>query len=132
MEEGGTNPTSAAVACLLIHKTLEPRMAERAAAFIASMQRDDGGLAAHHTAPVSDLMSTYTGLLTLDKLDALGTVELGPVGGFVREMEATNGGFRATTCDDVVDLEYTYYGLGTLALLIALARPQAARRSKSA
>jgi len=132
IQDGGTNPTSAAIACLLIHEALDSLMIQRATAFIVSMQQNDGGLAAHHSAPVSDLMSTYTGLLTLDKLDAIGTIKLGRVGRFVRAMAAASGGFHGTTSDDVVDLEYTYYGLGTLALLTALAMPHVARSSKSA
>jgi geranylgeranyl transferase type-2 subunit beta len=115
--ESGTNPTAAAVAFLLMQDTLDDAIAEPAAEFILSMQREDGGFAAHHRAPVSDLMSTFTSLVTLAQIGALRRIRLAAVARYVQGLMSSEGGFRGTAMDEAVDPEYTYYGLGTLGIL---------------
>lgn len=115
--EGGTNPTAAAVAFLVMHDALDSAIAEKVVDFIGAMQREEGGFAAHRSAPVADLMSTFTALVTLAELDALGRIKLAPVARYAQGLAATEGGFRGTAVDDVVDPEYTYYGLGALGIL---------------
>ena len=114
---GGVNPTAAAIAFLSMFGALDEETREQAAGFVGSMQQEDGGFVAHAGAPVSDLMSTFTALVTLAQLDAVRRVGLGTAARFVRSLAAPAGGFRGSAPDAVADAEYTYYGLGTLALL---------------
>ena len=113
----GANPTAAAVAFLSMHGALDARLAKGTADFIVRMQLAEGGFAAHANAPVADLMSTFTSLVTLAELDALRRVALAPVARYARQLAAAQGGWRATAVDAAVDLEYTYYGLGVLGIL---------------
>ncbi len=120
---GGTNPTAAAVSVLARSKTgIDEDAAEGAAEFIGSMQRPGGGFAAHGKAPCPDLLSTFTGLMTIALLDRAGPVGLGDVARFVRKCACGTGGFGATTDDGGADVEYTFYGLGTLSMLAAIAK----------
>ncbi len=130
--EGGTNPTSAAVAFLAMHDALDDSIAEKVAGFIVAMQREEGGFPAHRTAPVADLMSTFTSLVTLAELGALRRIKLAPVARYVQGLAATEGGFRGTSMDDVVDPEYTYYGLGALGTLGAEASCAGPRAKRTA
>jgi geranylgeranyl transferase type-2 subunit beta len=114
---GGTNPTAAAVAFLLIHDAVETDLAAHAVDFLASMQAPAGAFRAHARAPEPDLLSTFTALVTLWRLDALDRADLAGVGRFLRDAAAPNGGFRAGPGDVGTDVEYTYYGVGTAALL---------------
>ncbi len=114
---GGVNPTAAAIALLSMFGLLDEVAREEGAGFLGSMQQDDGGFAAQAGAPVSDLMSTFTALVTLAQLGAARRVGLGATGRFVRTLAAPDGGFRGSAPDAVADAEYTYYGLGALALL---------------
>ena len=114
---GGVNPTAAAIALLSTFGLLDEETREGAAGFLGSMQGEDGGFAAHAGAPVSDLMSTFTALVTLAQFDAARRVGLGAAGRFVRSLAAPAAGFRGSVPDAAADAEYTYYGLGTLALL---------------
>jgi geranylgeranyl transferase type-2 subunit beta len=137
--EGATNPTAAAVALLaLLAAPEEPSnkgpmertsaIAARAAEFLASMQRPEGGFAACAGAPEPDLLSTFTASVALAGLGALGRVKLAPVARFARGLQASPGGFRGCAGDAAPDVEYTYYGLGTLALLAEAALPDRVRR----
>jgi len=119
---GGVNPTAAAIALLSMFDILDEEAREGATGFLGSMQGEDGGFTAHAGAPVSDLMSTFTALVTLAQLGAVRRVGLGAAGRFVRSLAAPAGGFRGSAPDAVADAEYTYYGLGTLALLALEAR----------
>lgn len=144
-EEGSINPTAAAVGLLVLSGGIEGGLqalsggikgglqalsggiegvlGTETLGFVASMQRADGGFGAHRGAPVSDLMSTFTALVTLAEGDAMGRVNMASVGRFVKALAGPDGGFRGTTLDDATDLEYTYYGLGALGLLgLQLAR----------
>jgi geranylgeranyl transferase type-2 subunit beta len=85
--------------------------------FLASMQNDEGGLRANTRIPIADLLSTFTGCLTLRDLGALSEVDEGAAARFARAMECEHGGFRGGELDPGHDVEYTFYGLGCLALL---------------
>ena len=115
--EGGTNPSAAAVGFLVTQDALDGTTADKVADFLVAMQREEGGCAAHRNAPIADLMSTFTSLVTLAEMDVLRRVKLAAVGRYVQGLAATAGGFRGTTLDDRVDPEYTYYGLGALGIL---------------
>ncbi len=112
----GTNQAAAAVALLGMSDALDEPTAERAARYLAPMQRPEGGFAANDGAP-ADLLSTFTALVALCDLGALGLAKLAPAARFARSLHRPDGGFRGSADDDAVDVEYTYYGLGTLALL---------------
>jgi geranylgeranyl transferase type-2 subunit beta len=113
---GQTNPTAAAIALLQLADRLGAAVSQETAAWLQSMQSPDGGLRAHAAAE-SDLLSTFTGLQTLDSLGELRRVRLGAAARFVRALAAESGGFRATAHDAAPDVEYTFYGLGVLGLL---------------
>ncbi|MEZ6104587.1 MAG: hypothetical protein R3B96_00350 [Pirellulaceae bacterium] len=80
-------------------------------------QSDEGGLTANTRIPIADVLSTFTGLVTLTDLGARDEVDLAAIARFVAELESPDGGFRAALWDDRYDVEYSFYGLGTLALL---------------
>jgi geranylgeranyl transferase type-2 subunit beta len=120
--EGATNPTAAALALLTLFGEPQSRSASgtvphRAAGFLVSMQRPEGGFAACAGAPEPDLLSTFTATVALAGIGALGRVKLAPVARFAHALQAPAGGFRSCADDAAPDVEYTYYGLGTLALL---------------
>lgn len=125
IDSSGTNPTAAAVALL---RLLEDGQAHLPAAdwrptiqFLAGMQNADGGLRANTRIPVSDLLSTCTGLIALSDLGGLDAVDLGQVAKFTATMEDASGGFRGGAWDSQVDAEYTFYGLAVRAFLAAAA-----------
>ncbi|MDP6107374.1 MAG: terpene cyclase/mutase family protein [Candidatus Brocadiia bacterium] len=122
-EEGRINPTAAAVGLMALSGDPDARPGTGTVNFVASMQRPDGGFGAHRRAPVSDLMSTFTALVTLAEGDAMGRVNMASVARFVKALAGPDGGFCGAHPDDVSDMEYTYYGLGALGLLgLQLAR----------
>ncbi|HOF87171.1 MAG TPA: prenyltransferase/squalene oxidase repeat-containing protein [Armatimonadota bacterium] len=113
---GQTNATAAALGAL----ALWARLGEEdtaATVFLAGMQAEDGGLRAHAALAAGDLLSTFTGLLTLATLGDMAALRLGEVGRFTRGLACPDGGFRGAPGDAEADSEYTFYGLGTLALL---------------
>jgi geranylgeranyl transferase type-2 subunit beta len=123
---GQTNATSAAVAFLTMQNALSSDAAEQAAAFLASMQTADGGLLAHREAPGADLLSTFTGALTLFGLNAMDRLDLAGVARYAGSLALPDGGFAGHLNIETPDVEYTYYGVGALALLRAyLAAAQA-------
>ena len=77
----------------------------------------EGGLRANDRIPLADLLSTFTGLWTMDQLRGRQRLDLDEVRRFVQSLEMPTGGFRAGLLDNVADVEYTFYGLGTMALL---------------
>jgi len=81
------------------------------------MQRRDGGFAAAARAPCSDLLSTFTAVVSLDLLDALEESTAEAALRYVFELEHPEGGFRGVTLDDQRDAEYTFYGLAATAWL---------------
>jgi geranylgeranyl transferase type-2 subunit beta len=84
------------------------------------MQTDEGGLRANTRIPIADLLSTFTGLLTLADLGAAAEIDLPAVRRFAQSLALEEGGFRGAEWDPAHDIEYTFYGLGTLGLLTKL------------
>ncbi len=122
---GGVNPTAAAVGLLSMAGRLQEISVSGTAGLLLAMQREDGGFAPHADAPASDLLSTFTALLSLEALGAAGRARLADVGRFVKALSAPVGGFRGSRLDGTPDLEYTFYGLATLGLLaLRVAGPQ--------
>lgn len=135
MRRSGTNPTAAAMGLLTILAPGEDvlpeaegaRVLEGVTGFLAPLQSPvEGGWRANRVAPVADLLSTFTALLTLCDLQAADRVDWPAVGDFLSRCEMPGGGFRAGLWDDAADVEYTFYGLG-VAALSALHGPGAAR-----
>ena len=81
------------------------------------MQTDEGGLRANSRIPIADVLSTFTGILTLQDLGGLESIDVMAARKFVKSLMVESGGFLAAEWDDTVDVEYSFYGLGTLALL---------------
>jgi len=112
-----TNATAAAVAFLIMNNAMPPETMASTGRFLAQMQSADGGLKPHAAVDGGDLLSTFTGLMTLWGLGGLPQIDTAGVARFLRRMAHPNGGFLACDGDDSPDVEYTYYGVGTLALL---------------
>jgi geranylgeranyl transferase type-2 subunit beta len=123
MKRSGTNPTAAAVASLSLLDALTDDAAASAAEFLGSMQTEEGGLRANTRIPIADMLSTFTGLVSLVDLGATGAIDLPAVRRFALELELPSGGFHAALWDPGFDAEYSFYGLGTLALLATLPCP---------
>lgn len=120
-KRAGTNPTAAAVGTLKILDALDEESIEGTIDLIAEMQSDDGGIRANSRIPLSDLLSSFTGLLTLDDLDAAHEVDLNKLHQFAYSLEVKeSGGFQAVSLDPAHDIEYTFYGIGTCALLASI------------
>jgi geranylgeranyl transferase type-2 subunit beta len=123
MKRSGTNPTAAAVGVRQILNAQagqDPTQPDDAVAgFLAAMQNGEGGFQANARAPLADLLSTFTGMWTLERLGALELVDQSAALEFVHSLELPSGGFRGGLWDDRADVEYTFYGLGALALLPA-------------
>jgi geranylgeranyl transferase type-2 subunit beta len=124
MRRSGTNPTAAAVGLLQLlgdpvggPPALTAEVRSEVSAFVAAMVSPEGGLRGNGRAPVADLLSTFTGLWTLDQLGALDRLEPRAALRFVQALESPTGGFRGGLWDEHTDVEYTFYGLGCLALL---------------
>jgi geranylgeranyl transferase type-2 subunit beta len=118
MRRSGTNPTAAAVGVLQMLDMEDPGVErEGVVAFLADMTSAEGGLRANGRAPLADLLSTFTGLWTLQQLGALDRIDTAAALGYVQSLELPAGGFRGGLWDDRTDHEYTFYGLGALALL---------------
>jgi len=120
-KRAGTNPTAAAVASLLmldsIDEAKDPELVATTLDFLVEMQTDEGGLRANTRIPIADLLSSFTGALTLIDLRAFDEIDVPAFRKFVESMERPEGGFQAAAWDDAHDVEYTFYGLGCLALL---------------
>ncbi len=119
-----TNATAAAVAFLGMQQAVTNADLGPTAAFLCRMQLADGGLKAHANAETSDLLSTFTGMLTLAMTENLGRLDVPSAARFVRSTAAPGGGFRSSPDDPEADIEYTFYGLGCLALLRLFAQAQ--------
>lgn len=126
MRRSGTNPTAAAIGTLqLIEEStgktwLTPEQIETVSDFLQEMPSMEGGLRANGRAPAADLLSTFTGLWTLDQLQSLDKVDTDSARRYAESLERSDGGFHGGLWDDATDVEYTFYGLGTLALLSLL------------
>ena len=117
----GTNPTAAAVASLLIldaiDESKDPELVATTLDFLVEMQTDEGGLRANTRIPIADLLSSFTGALTLIDLKAFEEIDVAAYRRFVQSMERPEGGFQAAAWDTAHDVEYSFYGLGCMALL---------------
>ena len=123
-KRAGTNPSAAAVATLNIlrqHDQELPKMEhdtkELTLDFLCEMQTDEGGLRANTRIPIADLLSSFTGGLTLLDLDSFDELDVPLLRKFVDSLQLPEGGFQAAAWDDAHDVEYSFYGLGCLALL---------------
>jgi geranylgeranyl transferase type-2 subunit beta len=123
-KRAGTNPTAAAIAALRMLGSLgdeqRDEQHEDTIDFLAEMQTDEGGLRANTRIPIADLLSTFTGLVTLQDLGGIGEIDVAAAGRFARSMERDEGGFHGAEWDGDHDVEYSFYGLGCLGLLAAL------------
>ena len=121
MRRSGTNPTAAAIGLLAIHAALDEPTRTETADFLLDMQNDEGGWRANSRVPIADLLSTFTGLVTLSDLGCVQDVELQGVQAYVDLLQLPSGGFHGAVWDGGCDVEYTFYGLGASALLAELA-----------
>lgn len=122
----GTNPTAAAVGSLRILNAIDeakdPELVATTLDYLCEMQTDEGGLRANTRIPIADLLSSFTGGLTLIDLDAFDEIDVPAYRKFVQSMERSEGGFQAAAWDTAHDVEYSFYGLGCLALLAGQAK----------
>lgn len=116
-KRAGTNPTAAAIGSLQILDSLDDDARAATLDFLAQMQTDEGGLRANTRIPIADLLSTFTGLLTLQDLNGSRQVNLGALQRYVHGMARPEGGFHGAAWDTAHDVEYSFYGLGCMALL---------------
>lgn len=112
-----TNATAAAAACLTMWGTISTDDAYATAGYIASMQTSEGGIRAHSSAHEADLLSTFTGMVSMSGLGDVNRINLPSVARYIQALLDQTGGFRASLSDQQPDIEYTYYGLGSLALM---------------
>ena len=66
---------------------------------------------------IADVLSTFTGLLTLADLGGLDEVDLSAARSYVESMELPAAASVAAIWDERSDVEYTFYGLVAVALL---------------
>lgn len=119
MKRSGTNPTAAAIGLLTIFGALDEATRDGTVGFLAAMQTDEGGLRANTRIPIADLLSTFTGSLTLSDLGQLGQMDRAAARRYVDSLQLPGGGFHGAAWDSGHDVEYTFYGLGASALLAA-------------
>jgi geranylgeranyl transferase type-2 subunit beta len=117
MKCSGTNPTAAAIGLLTLLDALDDATRTAAVDFLAEMQTDEGGLRANTRIPIADLLSTFTGLLSLADLGQPAAIDLAAARHYVRALEEDQGGYRGADWDTGRDVEYTFYGIGAVALL---------------
>lgn len=116
-KRAGTNPTAAAIASLRMLGALNDTLREETTDFLCEMQTDEGGLRANTRIPIADLLSTFTGSLTLLDLGMFHEIDVPAALRYARSLELEHGGFHGAAWDLACDVEYTFYGLGCLALL---------------
>ncbi|MCU0875739.1 MAG: beta-hydroxylase [Pirellulaceae bacterium] len=126
-KRAGTNPTAAAIGVLKLLNTLDNEVLDDTIEFLSQMQTAEGGLRANTRIPVADLLSTFTGVVTLADLKGLDSIDAPAALRFARILECSGGGFRGAAWDADADVEYTFYGLGCLALLTPAGPPEAAQ-----
>ncbi len=119
-KRSSTNPTAAAIASLIILDSISEETAQATVDFLCDMQTLEGGIRANTRIPVADLLSTFTGLLTLQDLGAASEVDLKAMQEFATQLRTDQGGFRGALLDPGHDVEYSFYGLGTEALISGL------------
>ncbi|HLX64394.1 MAG TPA: prenyltransferase/squalene oxidase repeat-containing protein [Planctomycetota bacterium] len=106
----GTNGTAAGVFLSAILGETDGH--EKHLDFLASMRNAEGGFEAAPSAPLADLLSTYTALLTLKMGGRLNKNLLENAANYARELDSPDGGYTGFALESVVDCEYTFYGLG--------------------
>ena len=116
-KRAGSNPTAAAIAALSMLDSIDEATRRETIEFLAEMQTDEGGLRANTRIPIADLLSTFTGLVTLQDLGGLDAIDLDGVRRFVDSLAREEGGFHGAEWDRAHDVEYSFYGLGCLGLL---------------
>ena len=112
----GVNPTAAAIGTLQALGMLKASSQRATVDFLAGMQSDEGGLTANTRIPFADLLSSFTGLLTLADLEAADRVNIDALARYALCMQSDGGGFVGFSLDDTADVEYSFYGLATLSL----------------
>jgi geranylgeranyl transferase type-2 subunit beta len=112
----GVNPTAAAIGTLKALGRLTAADHNDTIDFLAEMQSDEGGLTANTRIPFADLLSSFTGLLTLADLDAASRVNVDAISRYALSMQSPGGGFVGFALDQTADVEYSFYGTATLAL----------------
>lgn len=116
-KRAGTNPTAAAIGALRMLDALTPDIRANTVDFLAEMQTDEGGLRANTRIPIADLLSTFTGCVTLLDLGGIAEIQADAALKYAQSLELDGGGFQGAVWDPASDVEYTFYGLGCLALL---------------
>ncbi len=126
MKRSGTNPTAAGVGLLQILGGTSDETMRTTADFLASLASPfEGGLRANGRIPAADLLSTFTGIWTLDQVGGGDLLDWNAIRDYAAACERvvkttgqsrTTTGFRGGLWDEFTDVEYTFYGLGTLAL----------------
>ena len=96
---------------------MEQQAADLTVGFLLDMQTEEGGLRANTRIPIADLLSSFTGGLTLVDLDGFYELNVDSFRQFVNSLQLPGGGFMAAAWDESHDVEYTFYGLGCLALI---------------
>jgi geranylgeranyl transferase type-2 subunit beta len=120
MRRSGTNPTAAAIGVLQLlggGPLLPGEVVDGVSGFLAEMSGDEGGLRANGRIPFADLLSSFTGVWTLQQLGRLDHIDAAAVLSFAHSLQQPGGGFMGHAWDERTDVEYTFYGLGVLALL---------------
>ncbi|MCG8448358.1 MAG: terpene cyclase/mutase family protein [Pirellulales bacterium] len=119
MRRSGTNPTAAAIGTLraLQPERLSPQLCAQVAGFLLSNLTAEGGWRANTQIPIADLLSTYTGLQTLQDVGAWSELNHTDVLRYLKSLQQPTGGFSAAAWDDAVDVEYSFYGIASLGLL---------------
>lgn len=82
------------------------------AAFVKSMHGEEGGFYAMPNAPMTDLLSTFTGLFTLKMLGQSDAKLTARALAYARSLEDPEGGYVGFALESLADCEYTFYGLG--------------------
>lgn len=119
-KRAGVNPTAAAIGTLKTTRALDVSQHDDTIAFLSQMQSDEGGLSANTRIPFADLLSTFTGLLTMVDLKGDDEFDLTAIQRYADSMEQAEGGFHGFFMDQTADVEYTFYGLATQSLLQTL------------
>jgi geranylgeranyl transferase type-2 subunit beta len=86
-KRAGVNPTAAGIGALKTLGLLDVTREQATAEFLVDMQTDEGGLSANDRIPMSDLLSSCTGLISLIDLDAVEQLDAPKFVKYVRSME---------------------------------------------
>ena len=94
-KRAGTNPSAAAAACLKMLDAVDEETANLTIDFLLDMQNDEGGLRANTRIPIADLLSSFTGGLTLQDLNAFHELDVDSFRRYVDSLHLEAGGFMA-------------------------------------